>query len=85
MEDAVTTTFIDGDEVKKATLHMTLWKADRTYIDQAEAAGIVSNCASGAISEVEVESNILQSLINVITIGLYKPVTVRYKCAKCKS
>ena len=68
---AVPVTTIDGELERTKTIHLFLgtkkiWDEDL--------------CDGGGLAEVTVEPNFLQSLANVITIGIWKPVTVKYKC-----
>ena len=43
---------------------------------------IVADCPTNLIDEVRVKQNLLQSLATVLTLGLWMPAKIEYKCAK---
>ena len=43
---------------------------------------IVADCPTNLIDEVRVKQNLLQALATVLTLGLYMPTRIEYKCAK---
>jgi len=69
--DAVPVSTVDGEVERSKTIHLFLgtekiWDEDL--------------CDGGALAEVRIEPNFLQSLANVITLGIWKPITIKYKC-----
>lgn len=62
-------------EYKHATMHAFLWGA-------VEEERIASNCASNAIDEVRVRNNYAYALATVLTLGLWMPMDVMWKCRK---
>jgi len=65
---------IDQELERDTVIHMFLWKHERIWDED--------KCPSRSFAEVTIETNFLQSLANVLTIGLWKPIRVKYKCAK---
>jgi hypothetical protein len=43
---------------------------------------IVAECPTNVIDEVRVKQNLLQALATVLTLGLYLPAKIEYRCAK---
>jgi hypothetical protein len=41
-----------------------------------------NKCSNGGFNQVKVKSNAFQTLVSIITIGIVRPMTVEYKCAK---
>ena len=41
-----------------------------------------SNCASNALQQVRVDWNFGYSLLTVVTLGIWSPMTVQWQCAK---
>jgi len=60
---------------KHATLHAFLWGA----IEETEVA---DTCESDAIDEVRVRNNYGYALITVVTLGIWMPMDVAWKCRK---
>jgi hypothetical protein len=42
----------------------------------------VANCDTGLLDEVRVHQNLGQALGTVLTLGLWMPTTIEYRCAK---
>lgn len=67
-------------EWKSKTVHTLLWGAIRHDV-------VVENCALGNgqrinIEEVKVEKKFPHMLASIITIGLWEPSTISWRCAK---
>ena len=43
---------------------------------------LVNNCDSKALQAVQVKANFWQSVVTVVTLGVYCPVEVKWSCAK---
>ena len=43
---------------------------------------IVAECPTNVIDEVRVKQNLFQALATVLTLGLYMPTKIEYRCAK---
>ena len=43
---------------------------------------IVVDCPTNLLDEVRVKQNLFQALATVLTLGLYMPTKIEYKCAK---
>ena len=71
--DDPATDYYDGG---KCVRHAFLWG-----FVQPNAA-ITEDCNGGGIEEVKVSTNLGFSLINVVTIGIWNPVVVKWRCAK---
>lgn len=46
---------------------------------------IVAQCDSNIIDEVRVKQNLGQSLLSVLTLGFYMPITIEYVCGNVPS
>ncbi|CAN5618582.1 hypothetical protein BH10BAC3_BH10BAC3_39400 [soil metagenome] len=72
-----------GTEVSKKTVHSFLWG-----LAQKPAAITTPICDSldvNGMSEVTMKTNLGYSLITVLTLGIWCPMKVEYKCSKpCK-
>jgi hypothetical protein len=62
-------------DYRSATLHAFLWGA----IEQEQ---IAENCKSNAIDEVRVQNNFGYALVTVVTLGIWMPLDVEWKCRK---
>ena len=62
-------------EYNKVTVHSIAWGL-------VQENPIPDDCVSGAIDEVRVTTNLGYSLINVITLGFWKPMDIEWRCAK---
>jgi hypothetical protein len=45
----------------------------------------VASCESNIIDEVRVKQNVGQSLVSVLTLGMYMPTTIEYVCGNVPS
>ena len=45
----------------------------------------VVKCSTNLIDEVTIKLNFGQTLASIITLGIYQPITVRYRCANIPS
>ena len=43
---------------------------------------IAAECPTNVLDEVRVKQNLLQALATVLTLGLYMPAKIEYRCAK---
>ncbi len=43
---------------------------------------LCDNLQSPGMSEVRMRRNVGQGLVSVVTLGIYNPVTIEYKCSK---
>ncbi|MEO5928296.1 MAG: hypothetical protein ABIR47_00045 [Candidatus Kapaibacterium sp.] len=43
---------------------------------------VPDNCPNGSMQEVRVTSNLGYSLITVVTLGIWSPIDVEWRCAK---
>jgi len=62
-------------EYNKTTVHSIAWGLVQENL-------IPDDCLSGALDEVRVSTNFGYSLINVITLGFWKPMDIEWRCAK---
>jgi hypothetical protein len=60
---------------RHATLHAFLWGA-------IEEEKVAETCQSNAIDEVRVQTNYGYALITVVTLGIWMPMDVAWKCRK---
>ncbi len=56
--------------------------ASSAFFFGAKQPRTVAECPSNAIDEVRIHQNIGQSLINVLTLGLWMQTKIEYWCAK---
>jgi len=71
-DDPATDYYNGGQNVR----HAFLWgfvQPEPTYTE---------DCKGGGIEEVLITTNLGFSLINVVTIGIWNPVVVKWRCAK---
>ena len=47
-----------------------------------EQTGTAKNCPTNLLSEVRVKTSLAQSLATVLTLGLWQPATIEYRCSK---
>lgn len=47
-----------------------------------EQTSTAKNCPTNLLSEVRVKTSFLQSLGTVLTLGLWQPATMEYRCSK---
>ena len=47
-----------------------------------EETKVADKCATNLIDEVRVRTSVPQALATVLTLGIWMPATVKYKCAK---
>ncbi|HYD38323.1 MAG TPA: hypothetical protein VEA60_11960 [Allosphingosinicella sp.] len=47
-----------------------------------EETRVADKCATNLIDEVRVVTSVPQALATVLTLGIWMPATVKYKCAK---
>ncbi len=62
-------------EYRGETLHAFFWGA-------IEEERIADNCVSNAIDEVRVRNNYGYALITVLTLGIWMPLDIEWRCAK---
>ncbi len=60
---------------EQKTGHVTLWGAKKEIYNS-------DVCPSGTMYEIEVRATFLQSLVNILTLGFYHPITMKYTCAQ---
>ncbi len=65
----------NGLATQEITFHSWFWGVSSQNLSDAQ-------CQGGTFQKVEVKDNLLYSLVNVITFGIYKPTKVCYTCAK---
>ena len=63
---------------QEQTVHKVVWGLREDKI-------IVDNCNGEYLQEVTFHSNFGQSLLNVLTLGFWKPTKVTWTCGKPKS
>lgn len=75
MKNGSPATNLDGNlsATQKEVIYLFGFKKKIHYSDK---------CPSGGMYEVEVKSSFLQSLINVVSLGIVMPVTLVYKCSQ---
>lgn len=47
-----------------------------------EQTSVAKNCPTNLLSEVRVRTSLAQSLATVLTLGLWQPATIEYRCSK---
>jgi hypothetical protein len=47
-----------------------------------EQTSVAKNCPTNLLSEVRVKTSLAQSLGTVLTLGLWQPATIEYRCSK---
>lgn len=47
-----------------------------------EQTSVAANCPTNLLSEVRVKTSLAQSLGTVLTLGLWQPATIEYRCSK---
>lgn len=47
-----------------------------------EQQSVASKCPTNLLSEVRVRTSLLQSLGTVLTLGLWQPTSIEYRCSK---
>jgi hypothetical protein len=47
-----------------------------------EQTSTAKNCPTNLLSEVRVRTSLAQSLGTVLTLGLWQPVTIEYRCSR---
>ncbi len=62
-------------DYKGRTFHTYLWGS----IQDNEVA---ENCISNTLDEVVVTTNLGYSLVTIVTLGIWNPVEIKWKCAK---
>ena len=65
----------NGLATQEITFHSWLWGISSKNLTDGQ-------CQGGTFQKVEIKDNLLYSLVNVITLGIYKPTKVCYTCAK---
>jgi len=64
-----------GTEYERRTMHAFLWGA----IEDTEPA---TNCVENAMDEVRVQQTLPNVLATVLTLGVWMPLEVEWRCAK---
>lgn len=64
-----------GTEYKQQTMHAYLWGA-------IEEKRPTDNCVENAIDEVRVHQTLPNVLATVLTLGIWMPLDVEWRCAK---
>lgn len=64
-----------GTEYERRTMHAFLWGA----IEDTEPA---TNCVENAMDEVRVRQTLPNLLATVLTLGVWMPLEVEWRCAK---
>lgn len=64
-----------GDEYEQATMHTFFWGF---YQDNE----IADTCKSNALDEVRVTTNLGYSFVSLVTLGIWVPIEIRWKCRK---
>ncbi len=65
----------NGKATQEITIHSWLWGISSKSLTDDQ-------CRSGTFQKIEVKDNLLFSILNVITLGIYKPTKICYTCAK---
>ena len=47
-----------------------------------ERNSVARNCPTNLLSEVRVKTSLVQALGTVLTLGLWQPATIEYRCSK---
>lgn len=63
-------------EFESRTVHSFLWGLIQS--DNVEA----SDCLSNALDEVHITNNFSYSVVTVVTLGIWAPLDVQWRCAK---
>jgi hypothetical protein len=56
--------------------------SDAFFWGAVEKTTVADKCATNVIDEVRVVTSLPQALATVLTLGIWMPATVKYKCAK---
>src|ERR1041385_5059554 len=75
--------FDPGTSYQKKTVHSFFWGLAQKRTNGIDV--VTENCDKinvNKIDEVRVTTNLGYSLINVITLGIWSPIQVEWKCAK---
>ena len=64
-----------GTEYERRTMHAYLWGA-------IEETLVTDNCVENAIDEVRVQQTFPNVLATVLTLGVWMPLDVEWRCAK---
>lgn len=57
-------------------------KSNAYFWGAIEETKVADKCATNLIDEVRVVTSLPQALATVLTLGMWMPATVKYKCAK---
>jgi len=71
----VMTNAAPATEYQHATAHPMFWGLVQDNV-------VPDNCPSGAMQEVRVNSNFGYSLLTVVTLGIWSPLDMEWRCAK---
>ncbi len=66
-------------EYESRTMHSLFWGLVQSQDAKA------TDCASNALDEVKVSTNLGYSLISIATLGIWMPMQVEWRCAKSPS
>ena len=64
-----------ADDGHSATKHAFVWGL-------LEQSPTVPNCQGNGVAEIEASTNLGYALLGVVTLGLWMPIELEWKCAK---
>jgi len=72
--DGVIVNSSDGNQPEKIKKHILWWGK------LSEISVSTDKCVNSGFAKITVRSNFLGSMVNVLTLGFYRPVTIEYYC-----
>ncbi len=72
--DGVIVNSTDGNQPEKIKKHILWWGKF------SEISASTDKCAGSGFAKITVKSSIIGSIVNVLTLGFYRPVTIEYYC-----